>query len=469
MKNNRKEAKANLEKLVGEMYKTSPGNAKKTIHSVYAKDYKKVSLPELEDRLRLAGKILDVIDRNPKFKHLELEVMDNMEARFENVRDEILERVIVEDGAVRIIGDFPHEMEELNYRLVKMIEVFRRRVVIRGKMNDLIRKDIDFTEEDYRYIGREYDVPADDARELVAMFKSCFDREGRFLRNVFEKHIPVFAWYEKRIFELMWHFLKEIFRRNDRIAFLNSIQLLIDQMREPKKNAIKILLTDFLSDPYSVSFSDRNAVMLANLLVRKYNKELNMDIEVTPEEVLLVREGIDRRITEAISEAIDTVYKERFVKKLSTISRRILESLNPGSGDTSPMPIKYLLSLEREILIFLCLIQGETALSVIRSALNTYGNPRTKIYHSKLSPDHILLLFQHLKVVIRGVGRLGDGEDLARLTNISNEEAVFKRLARGKVSDDKIRQIMKWIDNTREDLIQKDMKDTREMVAFTVV
>lgn len=469
MKSNRKEARANLHKLVGEMYKTSPANAKKTIHIVYAKDYKKISLPELEDRLVLVGKILDVIDRNPKFKPLELEVMDNIEARFEHVRDDILERLIVEDDVVRVISDYPHEIEGLNHRLVKMIETFRRRVVIRDKMNDLIRKDIDFTEEDYRYIGREYDVPAEDARELVSMFKSCFDGDGRFLRHVFEKHIPVFAWYEKRIFELMWHFLKEIFRRNDRIAFLNSIQLLIDQMREPKKNAIKILLTDFLSDPYSVSFSDRNALMLSNLLVRKYNKELNMDIEVTPEEVLLVKEGVDRQITEALSEAIDTVYKERFAKKLSTISRRILESLNPGSGDSSPMPIRYLLSLERESLIFLCLIRGETALSVIRSALNTYGNPRSKIYHSKLSPDHVLLLFQQLKVTVRAIGRVGDGEDLAKLTNITNDEAIFRRLAKGNVSEDKVRQIMKWVDNTREDLIQKDMKDTREMVAFTVV
>ena len=77
--------------------------------------------------------------------------------------------------------------------------------------------------------------------------------------------------------------------------FLNALQMLIAKIHQPKR-AIKVLIADFCADPGVIEFADRNALMLANLLIRKYNKELNLDIELTPEEVLLVKEGLDREV-----------------------------------------------------------------------------------------------------------------------------------------------------------------------------
>ena len=121
---------------------------------------------------------------------------------------------------------------------------------------------------------------------------------------------------------------------------------------------------DFLEEPDAVHFSDRNALMLANLLLRRYNKELDIDIEITPEEVFLVKEGLNREAATAALMLIDAE-NEALFEKIRTIHRKIVVSLDSGYDSTDNMNLKYLLSLEREIHIFVALLGGDVARSVL--------------------------------------------------------------------------------------------------------
>ena len=80
-----------------------------------------------------------------------------------------------------------------------------------------------------------------------------------------------FAKYERNIFQFLWHYLKLINNRHDRVSYLNSLQLLIAEMKDPKQ-ALLVLLADFIKTPMQVSFFDRNALILCNILLRKYNQ-----------------------------------------------------------------------------------------------------------------------------------------------------------------------------------------------------
>ena len=44
------------------------------------------------------------------------------------------------------------------------------------------------------------------------------------------------------------------------------------------------------------------------------------------------------------------------------------------------MPPRFLIALEREVHIFLALVGGNTAASILHSALKVFGNPESRFY-----------------------------------------------------------------------------------------
>ncbi len=454
-----------LEKYFG---KSSPQPAK--IHqTVYASDYKRITSQQLGSRILMVEKFLDIAKEYPNTDKEQKEVLYQIADRFEYVQDKTWGNLAIHEGSVKIrAAGKQADLGKLDPRLLKIISTAKARVSIKRKMENIVQGNVDFTDRDYAALAQEFSIKPTDAKEIVSLLQNCFDENGGFLRKNFDRNIPQFAKYEDKIFGFLWHYLKESMqRRQDRISFLNALQLLISEMKQPKKG-IRILMTDFLANPTIVTFSDRNAIMLSNLLVRKYNKELNLDIELTPEEVLLVREGVEREIAAAVAKVIDST-KIRFLRKVSTIQRQIRESLSPAKGgESTALPFRYVLSLERELFIFLSLVEGKTALSILRNAIRTYGDSGSQIYNLPRSREEFVTLLQHLKVLLRGLGRIGDDNDLAILDGVSWSEQGFLRLARGSHEKEKVQQVMRWVDLTKESIIRKTMKDSRDTDGFTV-
>ena len=292
-----------------------------------------------------------------------------------------------------------------------------------------------------------------DAEDIIKALQSCFDSHGHFLKSAFEKNIPKFIKYERKIFELLWRYLKEIVHKNDRVAFLNSLQLLIDRIKQPKR-ALRILLEDFYGNSDVVNFADRNALMLANLLIRKYNKELNLNIELTPEEVLLVQYGLDRDIAKYAAWRIDG-NQEDFYLKIKTIRQEIAKAMLAEDSSEESKPFKYLLSLEREANIFLSLIEGETALSVIKSSVKQYGDPDSGLYDLPDSGKYVGLFLHHLRVAVKALGRVGGKEELELLGKIRGSEKAFLAFDPGSLHKELVIRVMDAIDNSRKNILQK--------------
>jgi len=299
---------------------------------------------------------------------------------------------------------------------------------------------------DHESLAEHFGVPVDEVKTIVDLVDSCFDDDGRFLRRVFEQNIPAFAHHEKNVFELLWNYLKSTRKRSDRVAFLSSLQLLISRLEQPKR-ALKILLTDFCESE-QVSFSDRNALMLSNLMLRKYNKEVNFEIEITPEEVLLVKDGLNASVAEYGMWVIEGE-RSRFLKKMHTIRDQVIVALDPALGGQGSIPLHYLLSLEREVYIFLALVQGETGYMVMREALDIYGNPGNPVFTLPASGQHLQTLLQHLKTLLRGFGRMADRSDLDVFGDIRSQEAEFSLLGDDLRYKQQVAQVMEWVDRIK--------------------
>lgn len=306
--------------------------------------------------------------------------------------------------------------------------------------------------QSYLAVASYYGIAVRDAKRVMEILYNCFDLNGRFVRNAFERNIPELARFEIKIFEFLWNNLKNTLNRNDRVAFLNSLQMLVIKTGKPQK-AVTALLTDIYNSSSTVSISDRNALVLSNLLLRKYNKERDIDIEMTPEEVVLVKEGLDKDVVNAASDIIEGGF-ERTFKKCRTIHNNILELLdNGGSSSNRPMTLKYLFSLQREIFVFLSLVGGRTARSIIRDALKEYGDPESKIYMLSGSSRNIPAFLQQLKVTVRILARLGIHSDVAILEKVKSREQKFLNIGNGKQHEDQVRRVMLWVEKSINKLL----------------
>jgi hypothetical protein len=314
------------------------------------------------------------------------------------------------------------------------------------KTNFQLSPQQNFTNQDVEAIAANFEISARDAQKIIHLYQNCFDGRGNFLRTAFEKNVPKFARHEKKVFEILWEFLKETPRRNNRLPFLNALQIMVAEIKTPIQ-AIKVLLTDFTQSPEGVQYPDRNAMMLINQLLRDYNKEVIMDIEMTPEEVLLVKSGLDKKVVNYVAWKVDGEPKA-FQQKMVTIRKRIAEAMDPDLSEEPLWPMRFLLALEREVHIFLALVGGKTALEDMRSALNDYGNPAS-FYRLKESPDQMVPLLSHLAAIIRGLGRLGCQSDLPLLDEIKIRQDQFMDLHPDRRYRILVRHVMRLVDASK--------------------
>jgi len=436
--------KAAVGRLALEKYNDSPTKAAMLMQSIYGADFPGLEADALEVRLGQVADFLDRIEADGDARGVAAEVLGSVRKRLDEVPEDVFEHLSIREGAEKgTPGSAVEGGWKVHERLQGMVAFFKHRFGTRQKMRQMTHHPVDFDLQDYETIAEDFGIALKDAKALVDLLKGCFDENGSFLRPAFEKNIPAFARYEQKVFEFLWHYLKEIRRREDRVAFLNSILTLIDQMKQ-RTSALRIILGDFLKSPDNVSFSDRNALILANLLIRRYNKELRKDIEVSPEEILRVRDGLDPEVIQDIGLFIEDK-KEPIFKKIRAIHRMAKETLN-GIDLGSPIPIRYLLSLERECYIFFSLVGGALSHRILFGAVREYGNPESEIYHLAQSGQVLKVLVQLLRVTVRGLGRFSGASDLVLLKEVKAMNAASYQLTKDESVRYAMEDVMKWID-----------------------
>lgn len=427
-------------------------------------NFDKIDPKEVGKRLQQAFDLIDAVETRGEGWEILEEVIQSIQGRFELAGESVFDSMVVQGDALKVLSEGKEiVIEGLNQNLLDKIEYHKERSISKKKMRAIAGCGVDFNTDDHALLAERFDIPAADIKNIMTLVKNCFDKNGHFRKGVFDGNLTEFARYPNEVFALLWQYLKEPMNRKDRVAFLNSLQLLIRRMGSAK-SALRILLADLCHDPAQVSFSDRNAPMFASILLRKFNKELKMDIEVTPEEVLLVKAGLDADVVNSAVQIIES-NPEIFLEKIQTIQTKIAESLDPDKSDNQPMPLRYLLSLEREIHILLSLIGGDTALSVLRNAVKRYGNPAAEIYRFPQSPDYVAAFLQHLKVAIRGLGRIGEKVDLAVLEDTKKREKGFLRLGEGDQHEKLVARTMEWIEIARQSIFPIDALDLPEITA----
>ena len=293
-------------------------------------------------------------------------------------------------------------------------------------------------------VSQAFKIPIKETERITFLLQKLLDGRETVNRQAFEPLLDELTQHEIHAFEMLWCYFKVFEGPANRVVFLNALQHLISRIRRPK-HALRFLLTDFCRVPERAAPSDRYAIMLANILLRTYNKELDVDIEMTPEEVLNVRNGLDRNVVHYAQFRIDAA-GSRFTDKVRCVHARLVAALKAASPDRQVAAIRPLLALEREIYIFLALLSGSIAHQVLRAALKEYGDPRVGIYRFTDSANAVPVLLQQLKIVVRGIGRVGSPDDVALLRQIRAYGAELAWLCGTSENRQSVVRITEWIE-----------------------
>jgi hypothetical protein len=435
--------KGEVVRMIAKRLGGSPQEMAQTIDSVYGNDFSSVSAENLNARLMRVGRLLDSPHGRPMSQRAEKEVLGSVEMRLKQVRDDVFEKISPHGNGARQEDEQGNVVAQtLSKKLQSMVAYFKRRVLTKQKIKEMVQKPIDFDAQDYETIARDFGISVDEAKTFLELLKGCFDGQGNFIRSAFDKNLTHMAKYGVKVFGFLWHYLKETLKRKDRVAFLNSLQSLILEMRQSPA-ALTLLLEDFCRKPSQVMFSDRNALILANVLLRKYNKEIHNDIEITPEEVLLVQNGLSSKAVNAAGDAIEE-RADAFFQKIRTIHGELLRGFRKEGG----MPLRFLLSLERECYIFLSLIGRPLGHTVVKSAVKIYGNPGSEIYGKKREKGLEEACLKHLRVAVRGLSRYRDSADMTLLSQVRGMEQDFLAIRKDKAYRDSVQKAMEWLDAT---------------------
>ena len=304
--------------------------------------------------------------------------------------------------------------------------------------------------ENIQAVSHAFKLPDKDTEKIIFLIRNLFSEQKNFIRSRFELALGELACYGNRAFELSWCMAKVLEGRSNRVAFLNALQHLISRMKRPK-HALRFLLADFCRFPNRVQLSDRNAMMLANILLRSYNKEIDIDVEMTPEEVLNIRNGLDKDIVNYAQFRIDRM-ETRFASKVHTIHKQLIALLKHPANAKADLSIRHLLLLEREIFIFLSLLSGKTAHMILISALNEYGDPNAGIYRRPRATSYFPVFLQQLKIIAHGVGRIGTPDDVTSLKRISRHSIQMEQLYGSRENQSALARTMRGIDNAMRNI-----------------
>ncbi len=412
--------------------------------ALLADDYGDLSPLAIGERLIIVTRLLFVLDKSCQDPAVMEHLVDLFQRRLRKVHDDVLSNIIAKRRSLKIIAEGRTVVVGMVHpRLFDVITLVTEHVVAARRMAIIHAIAFDFDPCHTKALADGFGITDSDAHHILKILDGCFNAHGSFVRPTFEGRIGVMAQYENVIFEILWCFLKETPRRQDRLNFLNALQLLMVRLQNPKR-ATQFLLADICQTPSKVAFTDRNAFSLANILLHQENKELYVDINRTPEDVLTRQRRINKEVRRYAFWRLD-VDRVRITSKMRTIHQFLLDALNMPGGERRPFETPFLMALEREAIIFLAIVGGHTARSYLRELITQYGSPGSDLYQQAVETKSLSDLMAQLQIVIRAIGRAGNSEDVELLRALQDKEDEFCQLAPHPAHCLSVKQSLKWV------------------------
>lgn len=417
-----------ISRLVLAKYGSSPRMASEVINSINSAGYINMRSEVMGSRLTKASNFLELAEQTDNREDLQSEALRNIEEGLDHLPDEMYDNMSVKGSEASTFNIEGQETKFLLHeKILDFLSFFIRRSSIKKKVQDIANKNVWFDDDDYAVIAKDFTISKEDAVHLISLLRDCFDFNGNFRRTFFEKNIQGFVSCGSKVFEFLWHYLKELPLRNDRVAFLNALQSLVAKLEQPKL-ALNILLSDiFDRSAKNVNFSDRNAFILATALLCSSKSPGRSHIELTPEDILQTTDDLNLDTISVVLEFFEQ-HHENIIQKFRLITELLLKSSAKEHFAENEMQPRFLLYLIREMVIFFSLVGGKSAHAIIRGVVLEFGGPLSAYYREMKNKENLRHSLQLLQIAARSLRRFEDTQDMNLLGEIVSNEEAFVNL-----------------------------------------
>jgi hypothetical protein len=423
---------------------SNPRMAAEVIASINSDGYTDIRSEVMGKRLTRASNFLELAADNTNKETLQQEALQNIEEGMDQVPDAIYDSINIQDGKISTVSASGEKTSwSLHEKIHSLLSFFKQRSTTKKKVREISSRKVVFDSEDYAVIARNFKISEEDASRLLDLLKSCFDDLGHFRRVFFEKNIPDFVQYGNKVFEFLWHYLKELEFRNDRVAFLNALQPLAARLSQPQ-DALKILLGDVFGRAAAIKYSDRNGLILSTMLLRHSNRQSRSQIELTPEEILITSQGLNQAMLKEASLFIEQ-NQEYIIQKFRITAEVLLKSSSQADLPEGEMPPRFLLYLQREMVIFLALVGGDSAQAIIQGVVQEFGNPGSTYYQSMRNKENLRHSLQLLQVSVRCLRRFDNQQTQPLIDAIAGRVLDFIALSEDRAQHAYIKSVLERI------------------------
>ncbi len=366
--------------------------------------------------------------------------------RLGHISEEVLSRLSVQrqglkvehQGKILLVG-------MIHPRLIGIVNLVKERITVQHKLAAVREHLLDPSTPDPRFWSQHFnlsDRAAGNLQDLLAQGLAA----GESLDPVrFSDWLDALGQEAGRLFEIMWCLLRRGSTALERSALLDGLGLLGERLKHDN-DTLGFLLSDVFQNVDPVEPYDRNAFVLATVMLRTHRKEQRIDLERTPEDVLAIKKTLHAGLVQYAAWRMD-IDPFRVLSKFNAIRNTLGRKIRENSGQTAVTdPVfRSLIALEREGLIFASLTGGKTARLVLRGALDYYGDPSADIYLSHPHVSYLIDLMGHLRVVLRGVARLGQTRDLDTLKAMEQNASRLMALDTDSTYARRAKQMLQWV------------------------
>lgn len=132
---------------------------------------------------------------------MENEILGNIETRLEQAQEQVFDDLFTQketnDSAS---GKNLALFGRLHKKLLDTVTFFKSRVDTKKKMREIAHSPINFSPRDFKTLAKDFDISIEEEKNLMEMFKECFNEHGRFRRSAFKKAMSEFARMNAKFF-----------------------------------------------------------------------------------------------------------------------------------------------------------------------------------------------------------------------------------------------------------------------------
>jgi hypothetical protein len=422
-------------------------NLHEPIDRFFAYDYNGMDPHALASHISLTNFILFALEKGASDPAPMERFLSFLHERLTTISDSLTTCLSVQRRAIKITIEGRTTLVGMVHpRLLDLVALVKERMTTKHKIAAARNLAFASSKDELMNVADAFALNDAGSSSVLSALKSCFDDSFNFDRNRFEKHLDAFAHHADSLFEMLWCILRYVPLAQDRFAILDVLPLLVDRLKD-RKATLSFLLSDLSQAALQVEVSDRNAFCMSTQMLRTQYKERNKNIRKTPEDVLSERKNLNQEIVEYAAWRMD-MDVDSIPAKFEAI-RNALHRCGQANGPTSAVDgnpgFHFLLTLEREGLIFVSLAGGKTAQMVLRRAFDYYTDLKSEMYQNTFYSPFLFDIMSQLRIVLRGMVRLGEAQDLDKLKALEQSSAQLLALDADPTFVRRVKQTLQWV------------------------